>query len=368
MDYEGVLVIGEQRGGRVHPVTFELLARGRALADKLRVKLSCVILGHGLEQYAQEIIQRGADTAYVIDDPALRWFLPGTYCNAVVELIEEAKPEVVLAAATTTGRTLMPLVAARLMTGLTADCTGLDIDDKERLLLQTRPAIGGNVMATIKTPSARPQMATVRPKSARPLAADPGRTGQVVVRPYRQAQAQAQAPLSASPVCERMLEFVADTTQEVSVQDAEVIVAGGKGLKSRDGFKLVEDLARELGAAVGATRDVVDLGWIGYSHQIGLSGKTVSPKLYVAVGISGTIQHLAGMQTAETIVAINRDKDAQIFKVADFGIVGDLFQVVPEIIERLQRAKAQKSSDALRESNASGEQKAQGAMMRGERS
>lgn len=338
MDYEGVLVIGEQRGGRVHSVTFELLARGRALADKLGVKLSCVILGHGLQQYAQEIVRRGADTAYVIDDPALEWFLPRTYCNAVVELIEEAKPEVVLAAATTTGRTLMPLVAARLMTGLTADCTSLDIDEKERLLLQTRPAIGGNVMATIKTPVARPQMATVRPKSARPLPADPGRTGEVVVKAYKR-----EAASSASSASEKMLEFVADATQEVSVQDAEVIVAGGKGLKTRDGFKLVEDLARELGAAVGATRDVVDLGWIGYSHQIGLSGKTVSPKLYVAIGISGTIQHLAGMQTAETIVAINRDKDAQIFKVADFGIVGDLFQVVPEIIEKLQRAKAHKA-------------------------
>lgn len=333
MDYEGVLVIGEQRGSRIHPVTFELIARGRVLADKLGVKLSCVILGHDLAQYAHEAVQRGADTVYVIDDPALKWFLPQAYCSAIVELIQEVRPEVVLAAATTSGRTLMPLIAARLMAGLTADCTGLDIDVKERLLLQTRPAIGGNVMATIKTPVARPQMATVRPKSTRPLPPDPGRVGEVVVRNFKHD--------SATPALEEMLEFVEDTTQEVSVQDAEVIVAGGKGLKSKDGFKLVEDLAREMGAAVGATRDVVDLGWIGYSHQIGLSGKTVSPKLYIAIGISGTIQHLAGMQTAETIVAINKDSDAQIFKVADVGIVGDLFEVVPELIDKLQRMKEQ---------------------------
>jgi electron transfer flavoprotein alpha subunit len=333
VDYEGVLAIGEQRDNQVHPVTYELLARGRALADKLGVELSCVICGSGLEKCVQEAIHRGADTVYVLDDPAFGRFLPGVYCDAIVELIEDVKPEVVIAAATTSGRTLMPLVAARLMTGLTADCTGLDIDEKERLLLQTRPAIGGNVMATIKTPIARPQMATVRPKSARPLSPDPTRTGKVVLRAYSRE--------NASPALERILECVADTTQEVSVQDAEVIVAGGKGVKSKEGFKLVEDLARELGAAVGATRDVVDLGWIGYPHQIGLSGKTVSPKLYIAIGISGTIQHLAGMQTAETIVAVNKDKDAQIFKVADFGIVGDLFEVVPEIIAKLRRAKAQ---------------------------
>lgn len=333
MEYEGVLVIGEQRDNQVHSVTYELLARGRVLADKLGVKLSCVILGDGLEEHAQESIHRGVDTVYVLDGPAFGRFLPGVYCDAIVELIEDVKPEVVIAAATTSGRTLMPLVAARLMTGLTADCTGLDIDEKERLLLQTRPAIGGNVMATIKTPTARPQMATVRPKSARPLPPNLTRTGKVVLRACRRE--------GTVHAFERILECMPDTTQEVSVQDAEVIVAGGKGVKSREGFKLVEDLARELGAAVGATRDVVDLGWIGYPHQIGLSGKTVSPKLYIAIGISGTIQHLAGMQTAETIVAVNKDKDAQIFKVADFGVVGDLFEVVPEIIAKLRRAKAQ---------------------------
>jgi electron transfer flavoprotein alpha subunit len=290
-----------------------------------------VVIGHRLEAFGREIVERGADVVYLVDDSSLEWFIPRRHSAELAALIGQIRPEIVLAAATTAGRTLMPHVAARLGAGLTADCTGLDIDDEERLLLQTRPAIGGNVMATIKTPSARPQMATVRPKSARPLPRDPGRHGEIVVR--------AAACDDAQSAGERLLEFVRDTSQDVSVQDAEIVVAGGKGLKSRDNFKLVEELAGLLGAAVGATRDVVDLGWVGYPHQIGLSGKTVSPRLYVAIGLSGTIQHLAGMQTSETVVAINKDKDAQIFRVADYGIVGDLFDVVPELIEKIKTAK-----------------------------
>ncbi len=327
------MVIGEQRGGVLHPVTYELLARGRVLADKLSEELSCVILGHGMEQSAEGIIQRGADVVYVVDDPALRHFLPRAYTAALTRLAKEAKPEIVLAAATTQGRTIMPLIAARLDTGLTADCTGLDIDPLDRSLLQTRPAIGGNVMATIKTPVSRPQMATVRPKSAKPLAADEARCGRVVLKTH-------EAGMFAT--CEELVDFVKDTTQDVNVQDADIVVCGGKGLKTRDNFHMIEELASLLGAAVGATRDVVDLGWVSYPHQIGLSGKTVSPKLYVAIGISGSVQHLAGMQTSETIVAINKDRDAQIFKVADFGIVGDLFDVVPELIQKLKESKNRK--------------------------
>jgi len=324
------MVVGEQRGVEVHPVTYELLARGRRLADKLGEKLSCTIFGCDAKGYATELIQRGADVVYVIDHPSPSYVLPRPYASALVRLVRETTPEIVLAAATTTGRTVMPLVAAKLQTGLTADCMELDIDPTESLLLQTRPAIGGNIMATIKTPLARPQMATVRPKSARPLPADARRKGKVVSKKY-------EPQTFSTP--EKLLEFVKDTTQEVNVQDADIIVSGGKGLRSRDNFRLVEDLARLLDAAVGATRDVVDLGWIGYPHQIGLSGKTVSPKLYIAIGLSGSVQHLAGMQTSETIVAINKDKDAQIFKVADFGIIGDLFDIVPELIEKLKRMK-----------------------------
>ena len=328
--YKGVMVIGEQRGGALHPVTYELLARGRILADKLREELSCAILGHGMERSTEEIIQRGADVVYLVDDPALGHFLPQPYAAALARLVKETKPGIVLAAATTQGRTIMPLIAARLDTGLTADCTGLDIDPLDRSLLQTRPAIGGNVMATIKTPVSRPQMATVRPKSAKPLPPDNARRGRVVSKTY-------EAGMFAT--CEELIDFVKDTTQDVNVQDADIVVSGGKGLKTRDSFRMVEELASLLGAAVGSTRDVVDLGWVGYPHQIGLSGKTVSPKLYIAVGISGSVQHLAGMQTSETIVAINKDRDAQIFKVADVGIVGDLFDVVPEFIEKLKEKK-----------------------------
>lgn len=331
MDYSGVLVMGEQRNGAVHPVTYELIARGRTLADKLGVKLTCVVIGDDLEAYGEEIIQRGADIAYLLDDPGFAWFLPRRYSAELAELIEEIRPEIVLAAATTEGRTLMPCLAGRLGAGLTADCTELDIDLKERLLLQTRPAIGGNVMATIKTPTARPQIATVRPKSTRPFPRDPQRRGEIIIRRAKFDDSQFAG--------ERFLQFVRDTSQTVNVQDAEVVVAGGKGLKTRDNFRMVEELAELLGAAVGATRDVVDLGWIGYPHQIGLSGKTVSPRMYIAIGISGTIQHLAGMQTSETIIAIDKDRDAQIFKVADYGIVGDLFDVVPRLIDGIRNVK-----------------------------
>ncbi|OAT81653.1 electron transfer flavoprotein subunit alpha/FixB family protein [Desulfotomaculum copahuensis] len=327
-NYKGVMVLGEQKDGHIRPVTFELLNRGRDLADKLGVELSCSILGNEIEDLT-EIIYRGADKVFHVAGPALAGFLPGPYARALVRLVQEERPEIFIAAATTTGRTVMPLVAAGLKTGLTADCTLLDIDDKEKILLQTRPAIGGNIMATIKTPFTRPQMATVRPRSARPAHRDESRTGLISVKNY------GDSPVSA---VERFLAYVPDATQEVSIEDADIIVAGGKGLKTRDGFKLVEELARLLGAGVGASRDVVDLGWASYPHQIGLSGKTVSPKLYIAVGISGKVQHLAGMQTSETIVAINRDPEAQIFQVADFGIVGDAFEVLPELMGALKNA------------------------------
>lgn len=323
-----VLVLAEQRNGLVHPTTYELLARGRLLADRLGSEVCCVVIGCDSGDAPQEIIFHGADVVCIIHEPGVVWSLPGPQSRALQRVIEDIRPEVVIAAATTTGRTIMPLVAARLRTGLTADCTELDIDDEERLLLQTRPAIGGNIMATIKTPLCKPQMATVRPKSYRPLPRDASRHGRVVDM--------------AIPACsvdfgnEKLIELVEDTTQEVNVQDADIVVAGGKGVKSRDGFRLVEEFAQLLDAGVGATRDVVDLGWTSYPHQIGLSGKTVSPRIYIAVGISGSVQHLAGMQTAETIVAINKDSDAQIFKVADFGIVGDLFDIVPDIMSRLR--------------------------------
>ncbi|MBC9783825.1 electron transfer flavoprotein subunit alpha/FixB family protein [Heliobacterium chlorum] len=328
--YKGVLVLGEQRDGKILSVTFELLTRGRALANDLGCELSCVLLGDHIDNL-EEVVKRGADKVYFIKDASLKNFLPRPYSNAIVKLCRELKPEIIVAAATTTGRTVMPLVTSKLETGLTADCTELTIDPETKILLQTRPAIGGNIMATIKTPNHRPQMATVRPKSAKPAPIDPSRTGEVIVKEYEGAT-------FFTP--EKFLEYIKDTTQEVSIEEADIIVAGGKGMKNADGFKMVEELARILGAGVGATRDAVELGWTTYPHQIGLSGKTVSPKLYFAFGISGKIQHLAGMQTSEVIVAVDKDPDALIFRVADYGIVGDVFEVVPMLIEAFKKLKA----------------------------
>ena len=328
-DYKGVFILGEQRDGKIQAVTFELLTWGRAIANELGCELGCVILGDEIENL-QEIISRGADKVFFIQDPIFKNFLPQPYSNAMTKLVNEEKPEIIIAGATTTGRTVMPLVAAKTNTGLTADCTELTIDHDTKLLLQTRPAIGGNIMATIKTPATRPQMATVRPRSAKQAPLEPTRIGEIIVKKYTG---------STLMTVEKFLEYIVDTTQAVSIEEADVIVAGGKGMKNAAGFKLVEELAAVMGAAVGATRDAVELGWSTYPHQIGLSGKTVSPKLMIAMGIAGKIQFLAGMQTAEVIVAINKDPEAQIFKVADFGIIGDVFEVVPMLIETVKKMK-----------------------------
>ncbi|MDD4601445.1 MAG: electron transfer flavoprotein subunit alpha/FixB family protein, partial [Negativicutes bacterium] len=260
--YKDVFVLGEQRDGQLLPVTFELIARGRVLADDLGCQLSCMVLGDEIQDIEQ-CFHRGADRVVFVQDPALKNFLPRPYQNAIAKIITEEKPEIIIAAATTTGRTVMPLVAAKINTGLTADCTSLTIDPETKLLLQTRPAIGGNIMATIKTPQHRPQMATVRPRSCKPLDLDCTRTGELILKKYEPAT-------FLTP--EKFLEFITDTTQTVSIEDAEVIVSGGKGMKNAEGFKMVEDLAELLNAGVGATRDAVELGWATYPHQIGLSG------------------------------------------------------------------------------------------------
>jgi electron transfer flavoprotein alpha subunit len=329
-DFKGVFILGEQRDGKIQAVTFELLTWGRGIANDLGCELGCILLGDEIENM-EEVILRGADKVFFIQDPIFKNFLPQPYSNAITRLVKEEKPEVIIAGATTTGRTVMPLVTAKTHTGLTADCTELTIDPETKLLWQTRPAIGGNIMATIKTPETRPQMATVRPRSAKQSPIDTSRTGEIIVKKY------------AGPTlltAEKFLEFIVDTTQAVSIEEADVIVAGGKGMKNAAGFKLIEELAELMGAAVGATRDAVELGWSTYPHQIGLSGKTVSPKLMIAAGIAGKIQFLAGMQTSDVIVAINKDPEAQIFKVADFGIVGDVFEVMPMLIETVKKMKA----------------------------
>jgi electron transfer flavoprotein alpha subunit len=329
-EYQGVWILAEQSGGRVQRISHELLTRGRDLADKRGVDLTAVIFGCDIpEADLQELIARGADRVLVMEAPELARFLVEPYSACMLRLINEYRPEIVIAGATSSGRTLMPFVAIRAHAGLTADCTVLDIDDETGNLLQTRPAIGGNILATIMTPEHRPQMATVRPHSTPPAPIQNGRTGEIV---------RLEAPSKCLGSRMEFLDFVKDESEH-GLQDADSVVSIGRGIRKGDNIEIIDPLAKALDAAVGASRDVVDRGWLGYPHQVGLSGKTVSPRLYIAIGISGAIQHLAGMQTAETVVAINSDPDAQIFSVADFGIVGDLFEVVPAITQCLNQIR-----------------------------
>jgi electron transfer flavoprotein alpha subunit len=277
----------------------------------------------------EELIAYGADKVYLLDDPALAQSQEDLYTGQLVKLIRQHKPEVVVAGATSLGRSFVPRVAAILRTGLTADCTGLEIDPESKLLLQTRPTFGGNIMATIICQAKRPQMATVRPRVFKKTAPDRGKKGQII-----------KVDLDKEGVTSRtkLLRFVADVTEKVKLEDADIIVSGGRGLGKAENFKLLEELASVLGAALGSSRPPVDEGWIPYSHQVGQTGKTVSPKLYIACGVSGAVQHLAGMQTSDIIVAINDDPNAPIFEIATYGIVGDLFKVVPILIQRLKNS------------------------------
>ncbi|MDF2840107.1 MAG: Electron transfer flavoprotein alpha subunit-like protein [Clostridia bacterium] len=326
-----VWTIAEQSKGKLRDVSFELLSRGRKLADTMDTKLCSVLMGsHVSDETLQELIYRGADEVYFIEDPRLENFIVETYSKVLSDLIKQYKPHSVLAAATSSGRTLMPYVAIQVKTGLTADCTELDIEEGTNHLLQTRPAIGGNIMATIKTPDHRPQMATVRPKSSRSLPIDKARVGKII-------RLQLKDELVDPRV--KVVGFRKDAEEFVNIEEAEVVVSGGKGMKKQDNFVMLRDLAKHFDGVLGASRDAVDRGWLSYPHQVGLSGKTVSPKLYIAAGISGSIQHLAGIKTSEYIVAINQDPDANIFQLADFGIVGNLFEVLPKLNARLESYK-----------------------------
>ncbi|MDR2246402.1 MAG: FAD-binding protein [Treponema sp.] len=325
-DAREVWTLAEQFEGKLKGVSFEVLTRGRKLADTLGTHLVSVLIGDGVpEEDLMALIRRGADAVYAVQGPGLKNFVCEPYEFVLTRLIREYKPAILLAAATSTGRTLMPYAAIKNRTGLTADCTELDIEEGTGNLLQTRPAIGGNIMATIKTPHHRPQMATVRPKSSRPLSEDPTRTGEIRLIPV--------PPLPSSGTLVRG--YRRDEAGDMGLEEADLVIAGGRGLKKSENFTLIRDLAHSLGAAVGASRDAVDRGWISYPHQVGLSGKTISPKVYIGIGISGAIQHLAGIKTSETIVSINSDPDAALHKIADLAIVGDAFQVIPGLRKRL---------------------------------
>jgi electron transfer flavoprotein alpha subunit/NAD-dependent dihydropyrimidine dehydrogenase PreA subunit len=327
--YHGVWVVAERGDGAIRGVTYELLGEGRRLADTLGDPLAAVLMGLSTDAEAAELIAHGANRVYVVNDPQLDQYQTATYAQALTDLVREHRPAVVLLGATSIGRDLASRVAARLEAGLTADCTELQIDPETHNLVQIRPAFGGNLMATIVCPDHRPQMATVRPKVMKRLPRDDTRQGEVV---------PVDLEVCADGLMTRVLETAHEGGDAVNLQEAEIIVAGGRGLGKPEHFAMLHELAEVLGGAVAASRAAVDAGWIPAYHQVGQTGKTVQPKLYIACGISGAVQHLAGMQSSDIIVAINRDPDAPIFKVATYGIVGDVFEIVPALTQRVRAA------------------------------
>ena len=326
--YKDVWVFCEQKKGKCQSVSFELLGKGRELADKLDVDLCAVLLGDDMEKESGELIARGADKVYLVDSPKLRAYQDDPYTKVLAELVIKYKPEIVLCGATTIGRSLISRVAVTLRTGLTADCTGLDIDREERLLLQTRPAFGGNIMATIISPDTRPQMATVRHKVMKESEPDPLRKGRIIKEEF---------PEEAYASRSKLIDIVEEIEETVNLAEADIIVSGGRGVGSMENFAVIKELALALNGAVGASRSAVDADWIPYSHQVGQTGKTVCPKVYIACGISGQIQHLIGMKSSDIIIAINKDPEAPIFSVATYGIVDDLFKVVPRLTKHFKK-------------------------------
>ncbi len=328
--WSGIWIFAEFRHGVIAPVAFELLGIGRKLADQRGVPLTAVLFGDRVSASAADLVASGADRVLVADHPELGQYREDVYGRLLEQLIKEQKPEVVLAGATAIGRSVIPQVATVLGAGLTADCTGLSIREEDGMLLQTRPAFGGNIMATIECPHSRPQMSTVRPNVMAPAEVDQARSGEVIAVELNDA-------LLASRV--EVVETVLSEGEQVNIQEVEVLVAGGRGVESAKGFELIEELAAELNGAVAASRAAVDAGWISYPHQVGQTGKTVCPKLYIACGISGAIQHAVGMQSAETVVAINRDGKAPIFDIATYGLVGDLFEILPLLIKKIREQR-----------------------------
>ncbi|MGA2508227.1 MAG: electron transfer flavoprotein subunit alpha [Chitinispirillaceae bacterium] len=326
-EYKNVAVFIEQRGGTLAGVSYEMLGEGRKLADRLGEQLIAVCIGHAIRQQAEELVKYGADKVYYMEGKELARFSDERYATIVSDFIVKTKPAIFLAGATAIGRSFIPKVASRVYGGLTADCTKLEIDVEKRLLLGTRPAFGGNLMATIICPHHRPQMATVRHKVMKPAVRNEQRTGEVVIHRFENSSI-------AEPT--KIIDFVKEVESTVNIAEADIIVAGGRGIGKPENFSLLRDLAEVLGGAVGASRAAVDAGWIPYSHQVGQTGKTVCPKLYIACGISGSVQHMAGMQSSEFIIAINKEPSADIFQIANLGIVGDVAQVVPALTKALK--------------------------------
>jgi electron transfer flavoprotein alpha subunit len=332
--YRNVAVFVEQHDGVVSGVAFEMLGEGRKLADRFGEKLVAVVIGSNMKEKALELIKYGADRVVYFDGPDLAVFRDDTYAQLIANYITEEKPNVLLAGATAVGRSFIPKVAARVHGGLTADCTKLEVDTEKHLLLQTRPAFGGNLMATIITPMHRPQMATVRHKVMKPALFNENSQGELVVHTIARGSIRERT---------KIMDIIKEVESTVKITEADIIVSGGRGIGSAENFSFVRELAESMGAAVGASRAAVDAGWIPYSHQVGQTGKTVCPKLYIACGISGAVQHQAGMQSADYIIAINKDPSADIFQIANLGIVGDLFQILPALAKTLREESGKKS-------------------------
>ncbi len=332
-DYSGVCVYLEANGSAIADVGFELISEGRKLADRLGVELSAVAAGNSIKESAAEAFRYGLDKLYLLDNPVFSNNLDDIFAKALAQMIARYKPEIFLAGATLFGRTLIPRVAAILKTGLTADCTGLDIDSEKKILLQTRPTFGGNILATIITRNARPQMATVRPHVMEKEIIGG------VPADYESKIEYIKIDDSRFKTKYNLLGTDRELDERINITDYDVIVSGGRGLGGSEKFPMLEELADLLGGVVGASRAAVDSGWISYPHQVGQTGKTVNPKIYIACGISGAIQHLAGMQTSDIIIAINKDPGAPIFKVANYGIEGDLFEIIPALIKRIKNGK-----------------------------
>jgi len=327
-DYRGVWVFIEEKEGKIAPVSLELLGAGKKLADKRGVELAGVMIGDKVKNLASTVFEYGADTVYVYDQPIFKLYRTESFMKALLHCSEKYKPEIILYGATSTGKDLASAVATDLPTGLTADTTELDVEEDTGLLLASRPAFGGNIMATILCKKYRPQMATVRPKVMKALSPEAGRTGTLI---------EEKIDLKEEDMRTKVLEIVRAANKKVRIDEADIVVAGGKGLGSADGFKLIHELADTLGGVVGASRDVVEAGWVEHHHQVGQTGVTVTPKIYFAIGISGAIQHIVGMKNAGLIIAINKDPEAAIFQSCHYGIVGDAFEIIPLLVQEFKK-------------------------------
>lgn len=321
---QGVWVFAEQHEGKLAEVSLEILGEGRRLADTLGVELAAVLPGYGIDSLALELFAYGADKVYVAEDKALEHYTTEAHVQVLTNIVQKERPEIMLVGVTTTGRDLAPRLAARLHTGLTADCTGLEIDKEERLILQTRPAFGGNLMATIVCPEGRPQMSTVRPGVMKKAEIDPTRSGQVI---------KVKPEIAKENLKKVFRKLVPAVKKDIRLEEAEVVVSGGRGVGGVEGFQLLGCLAAKLGGELGGSRIAVENGWVPQESQLGQTGKTVRPRVYIACGISGAIQHVAGIKDSDYIIAINKDPDAPIFKVADLGIVADWREVVTQLLE-----------------------------------